>query len=197
MRLFRTPGMLAASASATARWCASATKCRTGRSRLCMVAHPVDEDVAMSGDAYVSPGRWAAARWGQRYARGLRFAAYACGCTARPSVPVLVPSKTNEITAASTPNNVTQASQSRSAASVPWSSPIAPNRCSWTSTSTAHMQDAGRTRLYGSREKHLRTLRPRSCKAHGDGETRAVPAPKCGVDGTDGVQGPPRQCSMR
>jgi hypothetical protein len=34
-----------------------------------MVAHPVDEDVAMSGDAYVSPDRWAA---------------YACGCTARP-----------------------------------------------------------------------------------------------------------------
>ena len=28
-----------------------------------MVAHPVDEDVAMSGDAYVSPDRWAAARW--------------------------------------------------------------------------------------------------------------------------------------
>ena len=55
------------------------------------------------------------------------------GARLAPSVPVLVPSKTNEITAASTPNNVTQPSQSRSAASVPWSSPIAPNRCSWTS----------------------------------------------------------------
>ena len=159
-----------------------------------MAAHPVDEDVAMSGDAYVSPDRWAAL--GTLAARAIGTLA-ACnsphtraGARLAPGVAVLVPSKTNEITAASTPNNVTQASQSRSAASVPWPSPIAPDRCSWTSTSTARRQDAGRPRLCGSREKHLRTLRPRSCKAHGDGETRAVPAPKWGVHGTDGVQGP-------